>query len=1208
VSCVISGGESIMRHTIPGSMPSGDSREYFAKQLLTTQKPLSARQVKRGTRLKSVILLAFVLVAVLAAIAIPALAAPPVAGALESVNVSDIKVSDPDTIDIVQQRIWDDPSGGGDTSILNGRIWTDKTVNKDVTNLPFHSDTYAGNTNIPGAANPYQAVDTSKSLNFGVTLSAMSQGYDVKVVTTPSDVVFILDVSGSMVSNNLGSQTRAAVMVDALNVAIEQLMAANPYNRLAVVAFGGTQSGNNYITRQQVILPLGRYDNTQADGLGTAISGKIFSINGSTITVNPKVIPLGPAFGGTIPSTFKVEGGTPTQLGIAAGANVLASVPNTVGSTIPTSESGTIFYDEITDSEHVRRPNIILLSDGDPTYAWNAYDADPSAYGTSSWNHGNGSASDMGMDVLCVMTASYWKQKVNDNYNGAGSSMATTFYTIGVGVSGSHAPTVLNPEVNAPSDTNSRGENAATILEDWVNTPPVQFYAVGTNGSTLSQVPAINNTGNYVASYYYADGFYDAQNASDLNDAFQNIASSIITTGGYMTDIPDNSDPNFAGNLILKDVLGVGMEFKAKHGFYFNDKVFRGNLLAGALTNQGSDTPANNATNTTKFLEVLEGRLGIDQAAAQALLDSCKAGKTVYYNSDTDYGTEIKYYANSGLGFVGNYFNADGSVATPPADAECIASIHSIQGEETNPVSGQETDLRYLFFGVVEALSDGTFSAPLMGGHQTFTLKAKQQCMLWYIPASLLPMRTVKPVYTDPNDKTTIDHIEITEVDPIRAVYTVGVRTDIADLIKSGAVVVNSLNIDGEHYTIYTNDYSVASFGGAGKSDAMFDPSRTNPYFYYTGDSDIESPFDGTTRLFVAVDTGTRSLDPNYVEASAPIDTSGVTTYYTIQEVFDTNNPPTYLSYNFEEVSADALAALTPDDITTNAKGTPAIAYGVAKVLDVESVAKTSNPTNTLPNVVSSGKVLIGITQEQVLGNNGTLDLYLTQVPARKVWTGNGLKEDIWIQLYGYDPSVEATLPLGTPFYVPKGATGTSLSTVFKSLSAFFLSPDENGDMPLYNYSIREGSYKNGIFTPWGNPGGANKTLTITIQQPTWDDVNGVWTEGVVTNFSAVSPHVPGVDPVTPPVTPPPTPPVTPPPTTVTPPRPPVTPSNPGNPGNPGNPRDPQGARPMPRTGDESKLLFWSLMLLTSAGAVLAILRKSATEKLLKEVASLPKK
>ena len=424
---VISGGESIMRHTNPGSTHTGNNRDYFARQLLTTEKSFSARQHKQGTRLKSAILLVLLLAAVLAAIAIPALASPPVAGAATSVNVSDLKVSDPDTIDIIQNRIWDDPNDGGTTSILNGRIWTDKTVNKDITDLPFHSDTYAAETNIPGAANPYQVVDTSKSLNFGVTLSALSQGYDVKTVTTPSDVVFILDVSGSMASNNLGNQTRAAVMVDALNVAIEQLMAANPYNRLAVVAFGGTQNGNNYITRQQVILPLGRYDNTKADGTGNAVSGKIFSINGSTITVNPQVTPLGPAFGGTIPSTFKVEGGTPTQLGIAAGANVLASVPNTAGDTIPTSESGTIFVDPTTGTSHVRRPNIILLSDGDPTYAWNAYDAAPSAYGTSSWNHGNGSASDMGMDVLCVMTASYWKQKVNDNYNGVSSTMATTF-------------------------------------------------------------------------------------------------------------------------------------------------------------------------------------------------------------------------------------------------------------------------------------------------------------------------------------------------------------------------------------------------------------------------------------------------------------------------------------------------------------------------------------------------------------------------------------------------------------------------------------------------------------------------------------------------------------------------------------------------------------------------------------------------------------
>jgi len=282
-------------------------------------------------------------------------------------SVSQMKTSDPDTSDLLTQV--------SPNSYEDGRIWTDKSVNKDQTTIKG----IQGNT--------LKVVDTSKTTDFSVVLSALSQSHAVNTVTSPSDVVFIIDISGSMVQQKLGTQTRAEVMVDALNGAIVQLMSANRYNRVAVVAYGGIRDTNGGHPREVNVLPLGRYD----------ISGNCFSISGSTIRVNSDITSADPS----VPTSFVVTGGTPTQMGIANGAKILAD------------NTDTTFTDPVTSTVSTRAPNIILLTDGEPTFAWDDYTMDSAT--DMNFDHGNGNPSDMGMDVLTVATATYWKKQVSEN-------------------------------------------------------------------------------------------------------------------------------------------------------------------------------------------------------------------------------------------------------------------------------------------------------------------------------------------------------------------------------------------------------------------------------------------------------------------------------------------------------------------------------------------------------------------------------------------------------------------------------------------------------------------------------------------------------------------------------------------------------------------------------------------------------------------------
>ncbi|MDR2649009.1 MAG: VWA domain-containing protein, partial [Clostridiales bacterium] len=179
------------------------------------------------------------------------------------------------------------------STLENGRIWVDKTVNNEtITFYDIHGE-------------ELQTI-MSRPDDFLVTLSALSQSYSIETVTEPTDAVFVLDVSASMDVYRLGGDSRAAVMVRALNSAIHSLMQANPANRVAVVAYGGsTGSMRTNISKVYTPLILGHY----------AISGdQYFSITGNNIRVSAEINPLF-----TPDRSVPVAGSTPTQRGIYEG-------------------------------------------------------------------------------------------------------------------------------------------------------------------------------------------------------------------------------------------------------------------------------------------------------------------------------------------------------------------------------------------------------------------------------------------------------------------------------------------------------------------------------------------------------------------------------------------------------------------------------------------------------------------------------------------------------------------------------------------------------------------------------------------------------------------------------------------------------------------------------------------------------------------------
>ena len=136
------------------------------------------------------------------------------------------KVADPDTSG--RWEIWAAGHGGNKVTTQNvGRIWTDKTV---------------------------KATGENKASDFVTTLSAMSSTSNSTVtVTTPLDIVMVLDASGSM-DHEMGGgdptrridalESAASSFIDAIAKQNEGIEGVDGQHKVAIVKFAGKTSNN----------------------------------------------------------------------------------------------------------------------------------------------------------------------------------------------------------------------------------------------------------------------------------------------------------------------------------------------------------------------------------------------------------------------------------------------------------------------------------------------------------------------------------------------------------------------------------------------------------------------------------------------------------------------------------------------------------------------------------------------------------------------------------------------------------------------------------------------------------------------------------------------------------------------------------------------------------------------------------------------------
>lgn len=473
------------------------------------------------------------------------------------------KTSDGNTTGSYAQNLGDNSS-----TRYAGRVWTDKTVYTEDATFPGD----VGNVTVKNDSDflvAYSALATSESV------TGKSQ--------VPVDVVFVIDNSGSMdYEYGLGfSTTSLEQTVGAVNQSIETIMESNPNSRVAVVAYDGAQ-GNT--PAAQVLLPLDHYTKTGNTYIQANYGQFIVRWFEDLSVSNGVTASNGSAYSNTI---YRGSGGTNIHAGIQTGMDILNNASST-------SAGGT-----------THMPALILLSDGAATYS-----------GSGNWwdctgQTGSGSDTNYAHTMKVGMNAQYMKQQVNEHYGLNGNTdYSCKIYTIGMGFDDldnsdrQYAQMALNP-----TGVLNANNNVSNEIRDAWNT-----YSSGRNVSLDGYTFTHPQSGD-IDTLQYNDGYYEANEAEDVNNVFEDITSSIIASAPQVpTQI--EGDPTTSGYLTYTDPIGEYMEVKDIKSIIYGGKQF---------TQKSSSTSGNTTTYTfsgDKIESPIYGELDVSLIEVSVTKDS----------------------------------------------------------------------------------------------------------------------------------------------------------------------------------------------------------------------------------------------------------------------------------------------------------------------------------------------------------------------------------------------------------------------------------------------------------------------------------------------------------------------------------------------------------------------------------------------------------
>lgn len=792
--------------------------------------------------------LALALTAVLVLGMVPNISLPAEAAENEASLTVSNKVADPETLNNWQDYYGDNallPDGSrGISTWKAGGVWTDKSV--------FADDQALTDAGFPSG------VTLDESNDFMVSLSALASNKKIEGLSTAStDTMLVLDLSNSM-DNSLSVES----MIDAANDTIDALLNMNVNNRIGVVLYSGnSRQGNSNTSTATVILPLDRY---------TTTTTSTETVNGQQVTKYHYLTQSGEWIRDdddiVWDTTVSIAEGT-----LDSNGEKPTGSKNTIGGTYIQNGLYKAYqeFTSMTDKGVIqsgsqkgdqRTPILILMSDGAPTVATTDY------YAVDTSNMGNGSSTNDRITFLTQLTAAWVKSKVGTYYN----NTTAKFYTVGLGTANNeNATAVLYP----------KGSNS-TLVRYWTN------FSAGESedGDTVTIIPATTGgpgqgpgqaawTLKYQSAAEaigrdYVDMYKSASNTDELIAAFQQIVNDIDLQFAYSATLVESGEENLDGYITVEDELGSMMQVKDVKGIVIGSTLYSGEEFAKSMLSLG-DGESTTTELGDEFVRSIKERLNItDTSAVHQLLAAAFADGQLAYDSTTGaYSNYIGWYGGENNAYLGAWDKDSGFTSTgAPTGAKYINQSYVYLGDVTH--GGVESDMMHIIVMVRTEITNG---------HQT---------VLFRIPSALIPMVTYNVVTDNKNLETAEDiTLTVTETDPIRLVYEVGLPSDVTDanleqkvqeyLAKEGS---NHIHKDEDgNYVFFANSWDDNHDEVAPNIDELSD-SQKEALTQYIAESHF-IPNTENERFYILEDSVvyTKSGD-NYIPVTSGINANG--TYY----------------------------------------------------------------------------------------------------------------------------------------------------------------------------------------------------------------------------------------------------------------------------------------------------------------------------------------
>lgn len=707
-----------------------------------------------------------------------------------------------------------------------GGVWTDKSVFTD--------------------ASAFSAVNgvemTEEGENFLVALSAIAANKEIVGYSTiPTDTVLVLDLSNSMGGHEDD-------LIVSANVAIQKLLDINKNNRVGVVL---------YSTTAMQLLPIGSYTtSTDRVNIGTWRNPEYVDVpnylqweNNNDVSIHDDVRDANNRKVADYTSAKDFSGGTYIQDGLWEALDMF-------------EEQDTVIADDNWQGGQKRKPILVLMSDGAPSYGTTNF---ASVGGSNVGTGGAGSITES-MGFLTQLTASYVKNRIEAHYGQQGESL---FYTLGFNMDGIAAGTQRNTARSVLDPANSTSSiNAA--WNAYLTNNSVEITAYNSNGNQRNYNIAKNA---YATNQMYVNEYFESDEDS-LFAAFDDIVNEILIQSRYYPTHLEGGTPDFSGYVTFTDIIGEYMEVKGIKGILLGNTLFSGAAMASKLndhTDDGLGTVENPTALGDEFIRAVKTRLGITSTAdAQALVARAfEHGQLAYDAATGAYSNYIGWYAKADGTFAGFWHEG---VTTAPADAVYVNKSYGFLGETDGSIA--DSDMMYMSVQVHTNIRTGV------------------QQMLWKVPAALVPMVT----YLVTLDGTNIANaqnaqltVEDENVSPIRLLYEVGLKDTVNELTVASITDAKHLSADGVTRRFWSNYFDISSPDHEHHvtTTAEFLPSEENERFYYTTPSVVYK----------------KSGDSYVKVAEGELVAGGE--YYHRRYIFEENNPsPVFL---YEKLSATTL-------------------------------------------------------------------------------------------------------------------------------------------------------------------------------------------------------------------------------------------------------------------------------------------------------------